>query len=188
LKGRVLFKLFKYILLGLSVFLKIVPRPLVEWFWLLGDLLPGKIGVAFRYVLAKRLARSLGDNVYFGRCVQIQSWKALDIGDNVSLHKDCYIDAVGGISIGNDVSIAHASSLLSSEHTWSDHCLPIRSNPLTLGKIVIENDVWVGCGVRILAGVKIEGRSILAAGAVVNRSIPPNSLAAGVPAKVVKKL
>jgi acetyltransferase-like isoleucine patch superfamily enzyme len=188
LRGREWFSLFRPVLVLASFLVSILPSFLLDWFWLVGDILPGKLGAALRYILAKSRAKCLGDNVYFGREVEIKSWESLEIGDNVSIHKDCYIDAVGGISIGNDVSIAHASSLLSFEHTWSDHCLPIRSNPLTLGKIVIENDVWVGCGVRILAGVTIEGRSILAAGAVVNRSIPPNSLAAGVPAKVVKKL
>lgn len=54
--------------------------------------------------------------------------------------------------------------------------------------VVIEDDVWIGCGVRILSGVKISERSVVAAGAVVNKQFERRSLIGGVPAKLIKKL
>lgn len=188
MRGRSLFKLFKYILQALSVVFKLLPRFVSEWFWVWADFLPGRFGVGFRYVLAKSLSKSLGDSVYFGRGVEIKGWENLVICNNVSIHKDCYIDASGGIVIGNDVSIAHGSSLLSFDHTWQDELVPIRSNPLLFNPIKINSDVWVGCGVRILSGVTVNNRSIIAAGSVVTKNVDAHCLVAGVPAKVIKKI
>jgi acetyltransferase-like isoleucine patch superfamily enzyme len=107
----------------------------------------------------------------------------LRIGQFVSIHRWCYIDAVGDITIGNDVSIAHSSSILSFDHTWADASRPIRDNPIRLAPVNIANDVWIGCGVRILAGVSIGQRCIVAAGAVVVNDVPNGTVAGGVPAR-----
>ncbi|WP_217555895.1 acyltransferase [Vibrio metschnikovii] len=188
MRGREFFRIFKLFLFMASWILKLFPRFLSEWFWIFSDLFPGRLGVSLRYILAKRLAKSLGDCVFFGRGVEVKSWQNLSIGSNVSFHKDCYIDASGGITIFNDVSIAHGCSLLSFDHTWSDNTIPIRSNSLVFNHILIDSDVWVGCGVRILSGVTIHSRSVIAAGAIVTKDIVSNTLVAGIPAKVIKKI
>src|SRR5690606_10684526 len=103
-------------------------------------------------------------------------------------HSNCYIDANGEVEIGNNVSIAHNSTILSTNHDWSDITVPIKYNPVTYGKVLISNDVWVGCGCRILAGVHIQSRSIIAAGAVVNKNVSPKTIVGGVPAKLIKQL
>ena len=100
----------------------------------------------------------------------------------------CYIEGIGGITIGDNVSIAHASSIISSNHTWDDISIPIKYNPEKNGQIVIKEDVWIGSGVRVLAGVTIQQRSIAAAGTVVSRSFDSNVILGGVPAKVIKKI
>ena len=110
----------------------------------------------------------------------------LRLGKNVSIHPLCYIDAQGGISIGNNVSIAHNVSILSFDHDYSDTSKPIKDAPLTLKEIVIENDVWIGAAARILGGVRIGTGSVIGAGAVVTKDIPPMSIAVGVPARVIK--
>ncbi|WP_197408321.1 acyltransferase [Campylobacter iguaniorum] len=150
--------------------------------------MPGIIGVGFRYIIALRLCKKIGKNVFFGRCVEVKNWENIEIGSNVSIHKDCYIDAFGGLSIGDDVSIAHNSSILSSEHTWDDIHTPIRSNPLERNPVKINSDVWIGCGCRILSGVTIGNRCIIAAGAVVITNIEPNCMVGGIPAKFIKQL
>ncbi|AZB23010.1 acyltransferase [Kaistella haifensis] len=112
----------------------------------------------------------------------------MELGNNVSIHPMCYIDAAGGIKIGSNVSIAHSTTLISTNHTWDNVDLPIKYNPETFAEIIIEDDVWIGCGVRILAGVKIRRRSVVAAGAVVNKSFDNNALIGGVPAKFLKAI
>ena len=188
MQGRDIFKVVYPVLKLVSYFLYLLPRFIVSWFWILADLLPSILGVGFRYILALRLSKSIGKNVFFGRGVEIKSWENLEIGSNVSIHKDCYIDAAGGLEIGNDVSIAHNSSMLTSEHTWDNKDKPIRSNILNFDSVKIENDVWIGCGCRILSGVTIGERTIVAAGAVVTKDIESATIVAGVPAKLIKRL
>lgn len=148
----------------------------------------GKAGLLLRYVFLKNCCQSLGSNVSVQPGVYLFNLKGVKIGSNVSIHPMCYIDGAGGIEIGNDVSVAHSSSILSTNHQWDNPQVPIKYNPESFGKVYIENDVWIGCGVRILAGVHISGRSIVAAGAVVNRNIESNSIFAGIPAKKIKEI
>ena len=112
----------------------------------------------------------------------------LTVGSNVSIHDNCYIDAGGVINIGSEVSIAHNSTLLSGTHTFEDYSLPIKYNPITISGLTIKDDVWVGCGVRVLGGITIASRVVIAAGAVVNKSLDAKTLYGGIPAKKIKSI
>lgn len=164
-----------------------VPCPVVRWAWACSDLFDLKLAVAFRYLCLQRLCRKCGDNVYIGRFVTFRYLENVSIGSNVSIHTGCYLDACGGIDIGSEVSIAHQSSVLSSTHSFGDRHIPIRENPMELGRVVIKDDVWVGCGVRILSGVTIGSRTVVGAGTVVNKSIG-GGIYVGVPARMVRDL
>lgn len=148
----------------------------------------GKIGFMMRYFELKTNASSVGENVYIAKYVVIKNSHNLIIGSNNSLHEFCYIDAAGGIEIGENVSIAHNCSLISFEHTWEDESIPIKYNPTRFSPIVIGNDVWLGCGVRILAGSIIEDRVIVAAGAVVKGKLESGYIYGGIPAKKLRKI
>lgn len=87
----------------------------------------------------------------------------------------CYFECSGGLMIGNNVSIAHSSSILTSTHTYSDFNLPIKYNEI-LKTVVIHDDVWIGCGVRILCGVHIDTRCIIGANSLVNKSVDSFSI------------
>lgn len=187
-QGRKLFTIFKPLINIIYIISNVIPRFVFIALWPLLDNLPKYLGIGSRYVFAKRLAKKIGDNVFIGRSVEIKNWQRLEVGSNVSIHKDCYLDALGGLVIGNDVSIAHASSILTFDHTWEDSSLPIRSNSCVLKKVIISNDVWIGCGCRILSGVTIESRVVMAAGSVVSRDVSNGVLVAGVPAKVIKSI
>ena len=107
----------------------------------------------------------------------------------------CYIDGCGGIEIGDNVSIAHSTSIVSFNHTYEKVDIPIKYNPISCGYIYIYNDfcsvyndVWIGCGVRILSGVTIGNRSIVAAGSVVTANVTPYTLVGGIPAKFIKQI
>lgn len=148
----------------------------------------GAIFMGIRYLCVNRLAAGCGENVAIFPYVTINSIDKITIGDNVSIHTMCYLDAFGGINIGNNVSIAHQSSLISFDHTYSDENKPIKYNHDLKGKIIIQDDVWLGCGCRILQGVTIGSRSIIAAGAVVTKDVESRSIVGGVPAKLIKKI
>ncbi|MFX3635796.1 MAG: acyltransferase [Candidatus Pristimantibacillus sp.] len=188
MRGRDAFGRFRFALRLVEKVLKLLPKGFLRWLWVLSDGLPDLVGVAFRYCLLRCLAKQCGDNVLIGRSVELRYPERLTIGSNVSIHKQCYIDAYGGLRIEDEVSIAHQSSLVSFQHTWEDSSLPIRDNPVTGAAISIGRDVWIGCGVRILAGVDIGERAVVAAGAVVNKSIAGGMLAVGVPARSIKSI
>lgn len=147
--------------------------------------LPGATGLAVRYILISRLAKICGECTAVFEGVHFKGIERLEVGDNVSIHPMCFIDAQGGIRIGHDVSIAHGVSFVSHNHDYSNRSLPIRDTPVIFAPIVIEDNVWIGCGVRVLAGVTIGSGSVVGAGAVVTRSLPPNSICVGVPARVI---
>lgn len=147
-----------------------------------------KTAVVLRYFVAKRLAKSCGQVVQFGPNVTVKSWGDLELGSRLNVHENCYIDASGGVSIGSDVSIAHGSSVLSFNHTWQDQDTPIKYNPLEYKSIAISDDVWIGCGVRVLAGAKLSSRVIIAAGAVVTPGDYSSGLYGGVPVNMIKEI
>ena len=120
--------------------------------------------------------------------VYLKNVQNLEIGTNVSIHEMTYINAHGGIKIGNDVAISHGVSMLSYDHDIYSDCTSFKdANPI-VGRIEINNNVWIGAGVRILKDVTIEKDCVIAAGAVVTRSIKENSIAAGIPAKIIKSI
>lgn len=187
-RGRDKFKRYRSVIGTVEIGLRLLPRSVRTFLWNRIERWQGIAGIGLRYCLLRTLARTCGENVLVGPYVEIRNWGDLSLGSNVSIHRGCYIDALGGVRIGDDVSIAHGSSILSFEHGWTVESLPIRENPLSLAPVVVEEDVWIGCGCRLLAGVHIHSRSIIAAGAVVTKDVPPRSIAGGVPARVLKTI
>lgn len=147
-----------------------------------------KIQVLIRYLVVKSILKKSGKKLYIGKNVTLKNIEGCSFGHNVSIHDLSYIDGYGGITIGDNVSIAHSSSILSSSHTWNDNNTPIKYNPIIYGSVTICNDVWVGCGVRILFNVHIGSHTIIGAGSVVNKNIEKNWIVAGVPAEYKKKI
>ncbi|MCB9079909.1 MAG: acyltransferase [Anaerolineaceae bacterium] len=111
----------------------------------------------------------------------------IEIGDNCSINPFCVIYGHGGVKIGNDVLIATHTVIIPSNHNFSSLDRPIRLQGNTSKGIIIEDDVWIGAGCKILDGVIIGKSSIVAAGSVVNKSIEPYSIVGGVPAKLIRK-
>jgi len=186
--GRDLYRLLSPAFTAVRLLLTPLPSGLSRVLYELTMWIPGLPGIAIRVPLVQRLCGSCGTNPTLHHHVIVKDWARLRLGDNVQIHPFCYLDASGELSIGNDVSVAHASSMLSFEHSWDDVSLPIKYNPLRMTPVALEDDVWVGCGVRILAGARISSRSIIAAGAVVPRGDWPSGLHAGVPARTLRSL
>lgn len=188
LSGRVLFRKLRLPILGLCIIAKFLPNFFKSLIYNFTAPFDGKIAALIRYILINKQCQRCGDNVLIGANVTLKKIHNLSLGNNISIHNGCYLDAEGGIVIDDDTSIAHHSSLISFEHTWDDSKIPIKYNPVKASSIHVKSDVWIGCGVRILSGVTIGSRSVVAAGAVVTKDVQHNSLVAGVPAKLIKNL
>jgi len=185
MKGRDLFQRYNYLLKFIAKIFGLFPNFICKFLWDAISPFSGYLFTALRYCILSSRGK-IGSNVYIGTYVVFKNWSKFICGDNLSIHDFCYIDAIGEIEIGNDVSIAHGSSLVSFNHTFGNSSLPIKYNEVLLGKIEIKDDVWIGSGVRILSGVSIGERSVIAAGAVINKNVINNSLVGGVPAKLIK--
>jgi acetyltransferase-like isoleucine patch superfamily enzyme len=96
-------------------------------------------------------------------------------------------DRTGEIRIGDNVRIAPQVMIIGANHIFSDPDKLICQQGMERKSIIIEDDVWVAGRVNIMAGVKIGKGSVIAAGAVVSKDVPPYSVVAGVPAKVIKQ-
>lgn len=175
------------IVLGV-VFFRLFPQVILRFIFKRIRNLQGYFGLFFRYILLKNLAKSCGENVSIQPGVFLLNINNISIGNNVSIHPMSYIDGLGGLTIMNNVSMAHSSTVLTSNHTWSNPEIPIKYNSVINASVVIEDDVWIGCGSRILAGVHIHSRSIVAAGAIVNKNVQSHTIVGGVPAKVIKHI
>jgi acetyltransferase-like isoleucine patch superfamily enzyme len=110
----------------------------------------------------------------------------LVIGNDVGIAQNCFIQVRGKVTIGSHVMFGPNVSIFSENHGFIDLDIPMISQPTTRGEVIIEDDVWLGTRSIILSGIRIGKGSIIAAGALVNRDIPPYSIVAGIPGKVVK--
>jgi len=110
------------------------------------------------------------------------------IGNHVGIGQFSSIGGSGGVSIGDNTIIGQYFSCHPENHNYSDPDKLIKNQGTTRSAINIGENCWIGAKVTILAGVSVGDNSIIAAGAVVNKSMPPNSIIAGVPARVIKNL
>lgn len=161
---------------------------IIKYIFDLTSIFCGPISLLIRLSIFRSIANTKGINIFLGKSLTIKHAHNIQCGDNISIHDNCYIDAIGKITIGNNVSIAHQTSILSFNHSWLDGSLPIKYNPVEFAPVIISDDVWIGCGVRIMPGVTIGSRSVIAAGAVVTKNVDANSIYAGVPARKIKDI
>ncbi|MEQ1794010.1 MAG: acyltransferase [Nitrospira sp.] len=109
------------------------------------------------------------------------------IGKNCTVQYGCLLYGVGGLEIGDNTRIAAHTVVSPMNHVFKDPHVPIWTQGETALGIKIGNDVWIGSGVKILDGVVIGDGSVVGAGSVVTKSIPPFSIAVGVPARVISR-
>ncbi|HEY5773946.1 MAG TPA: DapH/DapD/GlmU-related protein [Chitinophagaceae bacterium] len=110
--------------------------------------------------------------------------KHTNIGKNVFINFDCVFLDLGGITIEDNVLIAPKVSLLSEGHPMS----PNERQSLVPGHIYIKKNAWIGTGATILPGVTVGENAVVAAGAVVSKDVPANTLVGGIPAKHIKNI
>ncbi|MDE6709634.1 MAG: sugar O-acetyltransferase [Oscillospiraceae bacterium] len=110
--------------------------------------------------------------------------KNIHVGKNVFINAGCCFQDQGGITIGDGVLIGHQAVLATLNHDLD----PNNRQSMIPKPIVIGNNVWIGSHATILGGVTIGDNAVIAAGAVVTKDVPENTVAGGVPAKIIKKI
>lgn len=112
----------------------------------------------------------------FGRFIQI--------GKDVFINHACSFLDMGGITIEDHVLIGPKVNLITENHPLD----PANRRALICKPIIIKRNAWIGAAVTILPGVTVGENAVVAAGAVVSKDVPANSMAAGVPAKIIKTI
>ncbi len=110
----------------------------------------------------------------------------IKIGQRCSINPFCVLLGYGGITIGNDVRIASHTTITAFNHDFDDIEQTIIEQGNSCRGITIEDDVWIGAGVRVLDGVTIGKGSVIGAGSVVTKDVPSYSVFVGVPAKMLQ--
>lgn len=166
------------------------------WWGVLNRLLPGRFrsigrGVKFNgWVRFEKPCRDirigdgsmLGVGCYF--CVDQDG--GIEIGNNVGINDFCYLTSIHRIVIEDDVRIAEFVSIRDYDHEFARVDIPISLQGLRGAPIRIGQGSWIGRGVMVTSGVNIGKDCVIGANAVVTHDIPDLSVAAGVPARVLK--
>jgi acetyltransferase-like isoleucine patch superfamily enzyme len=109
----------------------------------------------------------------------------ISVGLNVFVNQNCTFYDLGGLDIADDVMIGPNVSIVTSGHPME----PSQRRASVIARpIVIERNVWIAAGATIIGGVTIGENSVVAAGSVVTKDVPPNTLAGGNPARVIRSI
>lgn len=134
---------------------------------------------------------AVGEYTYLGPVIEEHGRRyspSIAIGAGTWVGKHCSIAAIDNVTIGRNVLFAGYVHITDHSHGYEDINMPITPQPLiSKGPIIIDDDCWLGFGSEILSGVHIGKHSIVAARAVVTKDVPPYTIVAGNPAKIVKQ-
>ena len=181
---------------------------IITWIEFLINFFPGRVGKFIRiFWYSLKTGRFLRisidtncrfikiNNIYFGKGVGISrncgfyaDGGKIVIGNKTAFNENCHINASNGgtISIGVKCPIGPNVVMRTAFHKFENKNIFIQDQGHSSGDITIEDNCWIAANVTILGGVKICSGSVIGAGAVVTKDIPANSVAVGVPAKVIK--
>lgn len=135
----------------------------------------------------------LGNNVKIGSYTIIQCTgslkhigKGFRIGDNSGVGDYCFFGSAGGIKIGENVIMGQNVRFHSENHIFDRIDIPIREQGVNQKGIVVGDDCWIGAGVVFLDGVTVGRGCVIGANTLVNKDLPPYSIAVGNPVRVIK--
>lgn len=143
-----------------------------------------RIGFFYREFYYRNTLKNLGNNPEIHPKIKLYGMESIVIGDNVAINSFTHIWGQGGVIIGNNVMIASHVSIISVTH--DKNTIQMRYTKV-MKEILIEDDVWIGSHAIILPGVNIGQGSIIGAGAVITKDIPPYSIVVGIPGRIISK-
>jgi acetyltransferase-like isoleucine patch superfamily enzyme len=112
----------------------------------------------------------------------------IDLHDRVYIGPYCYLQSESLLTIGRNTMLGQHVQVLAYTRTMHLGPVPYAEQKLLSKGVTIGENVWIGAGATILDGVTIGDNAVVAAGAVVSRDVPPATVAAGVPAKVIRNI
>ena len=137
-----------------------------------------------KVLMEKLTGREFSEGAYMFPPFYTDCGKNLKIGRNVFINSCCQFQDQGGITIGDGTLIGPKTVIATLNH----HQNPNKRANLIPKPVKIGKNVWIGANVTILPGVTIGEGAIIAAGAVVNKNVEANTIAGGVPAKLIKQI
>lgn len=141
---------------------------------------PGEL----REIIGRLIGKKVDDTFRLFPPFYTDFGKNITIGKDVFINSGCHFQDQGGIEIGNGVLIGHSVVLATINHDLA----PNQNRKNHYAPIKIGNNVWIGSNATVLPGVTIGEWSVVAAGAVVSKDVPPYTVVGGVPAKVLKRV
>ncbi len=137
-----------------------------------------------REIWGNLTGQTLDPTSYVQIPVHINHAEFVTVGKNVYINHACSMLALGKITIEDDVLIGPKANLLSEGHPLD----PNNRKAMIVKPIVIKRNAWIGAGATILPGVTVGENAVVAAGAMVNKDVPANTVVGGIPAKVIKEI
>jgi acetyltransferase-like isoleucine patch superfamily enzyme len=130
----------------------------------------------------------LGHGVFLGRNTILSCKDGdIDLDDGVNIGFNSQIASGSSVSVGKDGLLAAYCYLIGGGHEWADPSRPVQEQRAVSHGVALHDNVWLGAGVKVLDGVTIGSDCIIGAGAVVSGDVPARSVAAGVPARVLRQ-
>ncbi|MBI4317748.1 MAG: acyltransferase [Chloroflexi bacterium] len=154
--------------------------------------MPIMVGMRLRPMVYRwigfKIAKSAGTYIYRNISIEAdgEPYSKLTIGQGTRINDKFYLSLNARVTIGERVAIAHQVMIMTTTHELGPPSK--RSGKMKALPVTIEDGAWIGARVTILPGVTVGKGSIVATGAVVTKDVPPNTMAAGIPARVVREL
>lgn len=154
---------------------------------------PNELYRRIRFKLQRKLLKKCGNDVKFGRNVEI-TWNNCSIGNDVYIGDNAiFLCANAQLTIGDHVMFGPNCSIVTGDHRidiigkYMSKVTIVEKKPENDMPVTIEGDNWIGINSVILKGVTVGKGAVIAAGAVVINDVPPYSIVGGVPAKVISE-
>jgi len=137
-----------------------------------------------RVILSKIIGAEIDESTTIFPPFHTNFGRHISLGKNIFINHACRFLDLGGITIEDGVMIGPRVKILSEDHPVA----PSRRKTLLPGRVLVKQNAWIGAAATLMPGITIGENSVVAAGAVVTKDVPPNVVVAGVPARPIREL